>query len=478
MPMHPMQPAWWMRAPAAIRSSVPPPLVRSARISREVGLTSKLDAACPSAGRARSRPTIAKSRSPGLAEEPITTWEIGSPATSRTGTTLPGDDGLAISGSIADRSIVSVDVVGGAVVGQQLDPVVLASLGLAGIRAPPRRRGTPSSVAPSSAPMLAMTWRSIAVSPARPGPWYSMIRSDPALDVVAAQHLQDHVLGARPSRGSSPVSRTPQISRHRGCTAARRPSPAPPPGRRRRWRACPATPAAQVWESEPTRVLPGDAEALHVDGVGDAVAGLGEPQAEALAAELQEQVVLGVLLVGLQQVVVDVLHATARCGRGPAPSPPAPASPCVPVASWVSVWSMARPSSPPSSMVPLTRWLEMSFWATFCGWVWATTSSCTGPPGRRARCSTVGRGAGERPEPGCGYSCCARTTAAVASAIARSSSVGTTRTGMAESTALITRGSLLRRTVRAGVELHAQCAQPRPTTRDAELRRSFRRCRP
>ncbi len=43
---------------------------------------------------------IAKSRRPGLALDPITAWAISSPATSRTGTTFPGDDGLAISGSI------------------------------------------------------------------------------------------------------------------------------------------------------------------------------------------------------------------------------------------------------------------------------------------------------------------------------------------------------------------------------------------
>jgi hypothetical protein len=52
--------------------------------------------------------SIAKSRSPGLADEPTTTWCTGSPATSRTGTTFPGELGLAISGSRLARSISSV----------------------------------------------------------------------------------------------------------------------------------------------------------------------------------------------------------------------------------------------------------------------------------------------------------------------------------------------------------------------------------
>ncbi len=106
MPMQPMQPAWWMRAPAITSSAVAPIRVRSVRISREVGLTSKLTdgEVCRPATIAAA---IAKSRSPGLALEPITTCPTSSPATSRTGTTLPGDDGLAISGSISDRSMLS-----------------------------------------------------------------------------------------------------------------------------------------------------------------------------------------------------------------------------------------------------------------------------------------------------------------------------------------------------------------------------------
>lgn len=107
MPMQPRHPAWWMRAPAAISWRVAPIFVRSCRISREVGLTSKLTVSlvwrCATIAAA-----MAKSRRPGLAEEPITTWLTGSPATSRTATTLPGEDGRAINGCSAERSMVSV----------------------------------------------------------------------------------------------------------------------------------------------------------------------------------------------------------------------------------------------------------------------------------------------------------------------------------------------------------------------------------
>ena len=42
MPMQPLQPAWWMRAPSVTRLYRCPSLMRSARIEREVGLMSKL----------------------------------------------------------------------------------------------------------------------------------------------------------------------------------------------------------------------------------------------------------------------------------------------------------------------------------------------------------------------------------------------------------------------------------------------------
>ncbi len=53
-------------------------------------------------------------------------------------------------------------------------------------------------VAPSSAPMLAMTWRSIAVRLGEAGAVVLDDAPEAALDAVAAQHLEDHVLGADP----------------------------------------------------------------------------------------------------------------------------------------------------------------------------------------------------------------------------------------------------------------------------------------
>ena len=54
------------------------------------------------------------------------------------------------------------------------------------------------------------------------------------------------------------------------------------------------------------------AEALHVHGVADPVARPGEPESKALARAVEEDVVVGVAEVGLQEVVVDVLHRDLR----------------------------------------------------------------------------------------------------------------------------------------------------------------------
>ena len=64
--------------------------------------------------------------------------------------------------------------------------------------------------------------------------------------------------------------------------------------------------------------LAGDAEALQVDLVADAVAGAGEVQAVLLCHGLDVPVVVGVLKAGLQGVVVDVGHAALRPHPGDA----------------------------------------------------------------------------------------------------------------------------------------------------------------
>ena len=90
------------------------------------------------------------------------------------GTRWRGDERLE-----AGQVDLFVDVVRAIGVGGQLDPVVLATFGCEEAVEPDRRTGKTVVVAPSSAPMFAITCRSIAERPASPGPWYSMIRPSP-----------------------------------------------------------------------------------------------------------------------------------------------------------------------------------------------------------------------------------------------------------------------------------------------------------
>lgn len=77
------------------------------RSRRDVGLTSKLTVGGVCLPRTIAA-AMAKSRYPGLADEPMYPWYTGSPTTSETGTTLPGLEGFAINGSTSDSSMVSV----------------------------------------------------------------------------------------------------------------------------------------------------------------------------------------------------------------------------------------------------------------------------------------------------------------------------------------------------------------------------------
>ncbi len=106
--------------------------------------------------------------------------------------------------------------------------------------------------------------------------------------------------------GSFPVSFTPKIfgqGRWNGWPAMARATSSPPapmasidnPGRRR---------GMGVGAEHG---LARHAETLQVHLVGDAVARLGEVDAERAPAVMQEDMVVGILVVGLQQVVVDVL---------------------------------------------------------------------------------------------------------------------------------------------------------------------------
>jgi hypothetical protein len=106
-PMHPRHPAWLSRAPAATSVASAPLRASVSSDWRDVGLKSNETPSCvwrPLTIRA----AIMKSRNPGLPDEPISACVISVPATSRTGLTLPGLEGSAISGSSAERSISSV----------------------------------------------------------------------------------------------------------------------------------------------------------------------------------------------------------------------------------------------------------------------------------------------------------------------------------------------------------------------------------
>ena len=75
----------------------------------------------------------------------------------------------------------------------------------------------------------------------------------------------------------------------------------------------PSEPPAGVCESEPIMVLPGIPNRCMCVGCETPLPGL-EYQRPNLAGRVQVGVVLGVLLVGLEQVVVDVLHRELRVG--------------------------------------------------------------------------------------------------------------------------------------------------------------------
>jgi hypothetical protein len=70
----------------------------------------------------------------------------------------------------------------------------------------------------------------------------------------------------------------------------------------------------------------------------------------------------------------------------------------VPVASWVRVWSIARPISAPGSAVPLRRWEWMSFWVTFSAMGFSGSAVASTGKGRCEACA--GRRHGFAPEPG------------------------------------------------------------------------------
>ena len=128
---------------------------------------------------------------------------------------------------------------------------------------------------------------------------------DATVDVVAAQHLENHVLGAAPLGELAAQLDAPHLGhvhvvglaghRHGDVEAARADRQHPHRARGRRVRV----------RAEQRRAR--DPESLLMDGVGNPVTGGRVPDAPLLARTLQEQVVVGVLVILLDEVVVDVL---------------------------------------------------------------------------------------------------------------------------------------------------------------------------
>ena len=193
-----------------------------------------------------------------------------------------GDEGL-------ERRKVDllVDVVGRVAIGHQLGPGVLSALGpqetAGGVVGREHRRGGTELGA------------HVGDHPA-----------PPTLHVMAPQHLEHHVLGAHPVGERASEPHPPHLGHGdvQGLTGhgQRDLEAAHPDGEHAEGagRAGMAVGAGEGRSWAP--------EALHVHGMADAVAGPGEPDAEALAGGVQEEVVVGVAVVGLEEVVVDVLR--------------------------------------------------------------------------------------------------------------------------------------------------------------------------
>ena len=70
----------------------------------------------------------------------------------------------------------------------------------------------------------------------------------------------------------------------------------------------PKAPAAGVWLSEPARLLPGMPKRSICTGWLTPFPAPAVPDAEAAASGEQEKMIVGILIIGLQQIMIDVLH--------------------------------------------------------------------------------------------------------------------------------------------------------------------------
>jgi len=209
--------------------------------------------------------------------------------------------------------------------------------------------------------MLAITCRSIALNVAIPGPQYSTIRpSQPA--TPWRRNISKITSLALAQSGSLPVNFTPpdqgnprkeRLPRH--CQRHFQPASADGQhanrvGRRR------VTVRAEQRLARLTEIFLAARMAYPVSGPR-------VPQAESLTGAAQEKVVVGVLEALLDDVVVNVLDA--HLGLHPVQALRLQLRHnSVPVASWVSVWSLRIPFSSPGFMSPCIRCDSISFCVT------------------------------------------------------------------------------------------------------------------
>ena len=134
--------------------------------------------------------------------------------------------------------------------------------------------------------------------------------AEAAVDVVASQHLEDHVLGAHPFGELADEPDAPDL-RHREMErlSGDRERDLQPTRSDREHAQRPGGAGVAVGSDHR---LAGGAEALHVHRVADAVARLAEPEPEPAARALKEHVVVGIAKVGLEDVVIDVLRRQLR----------------------------------------------------------------------------------------------------------------------------------------------------------------------
>ena len=213
-------------------------------------------------------------------------------------------------------------------------------------------------VAPSSAPMLAMTCRSIADSVATPGPWYSITRLTPPF-TPCRRSISRMTSFADTHGRSSLVSRTPQTSgirRWTGSPAIARATSMPPTP----IASIPSDPAAGVWLSLPTMVAPGIPNRSMWTGWETPLPGLEYQMPNRRHAERRNAWSSALLLPDCSRLWSTYCTDTSVRARS-RPIASSSSMTMVPVASWVSVWSIRSPISLPAVGSPSTRWSEISF---------------------------------------------------------------------------------------------------------------------